>query len=229
VVDCLARMSIGRDERADLALTDAKRRVSRQHAELTREADGSWVVRDCGSRNGILVNDRVVATQILKHNDVVRIGPYRLRFLSDALDASESVDLLASHATIAPTDQRQFEAVAYGSVNGPDALNQRQLRAVRRFLEELAELTSAAAVANASCRLLCEELGAGASMLLTNPRGAEHTDLRVIEQCVTREFDVRATDGPGVSQSLVSQVLTHRKPMLASASASAPGGWSFRR
>jgi sigma-B regulation protein RsbU (phosphoserine phosphatase) len=224
VVDCLHEMSIGRDETCDLVLPDQRRRVSRRHARLEQMPDGAWHIFDNGSRNGVLVNGVAVSEQPLQHNDVLKVGPYRLRFVSDALDLEENCDLMQSHTTVAPNDRRSFDAVAYGSVDGPDSLNQRQLRVLRRLIEELTPLTSPAAVAVASCQLLCQELGAGASMLLANRRGSVEPDPRVVEQFLTPEFDASSVDGPGVSQSLIGQVLMHRKPMLANASASAPGG-----
>ncbi len=51
--------------------------VSRHHAEIFWE-DGSWVLRDQGSKNGSLVNGRVINEQVLKIGDKILIGEMEL-------------------------------------------------------------------------------------------------------------------------------------------------------
>jgi pSer/pThr/pTyr-binding forkhead associated (FHA) protein len=53
--------------------------VSRRHAELRRE-NGSWVVADLGSTNGIKVNGRRVAEQSLSPGDQITLGLETLAF-----------------------------------------------------------------------------------------------------------------------------------------------------
>lgn len=54
--------------------------VSRRHAELRRE-NGTWIVRDLGSRNGTLVNGRPVTEAELESMDELRIGDAILKFV----------------------------------------------------------------------------------------------------------------------------------------------------
>lgn len=67
------RLTIGRDLRAGVVLDDVK--VSRLHAEITRDADGSYYLTDLSSRNGTLVDGRqLVGSLRLDGGEVLRIG-----------------------------------------------------------------------------------------------------------------------------------------------------------
>ncbi len=66
-----ARLLVGRGESCDLALKDAD--ASREHAEIVRDLDGV-IVRDLGSKNGVLVNDRRVTERRLRDRDEVLVG-----------------------------------------------------------------------------------------------------------------------------------------------------------
>ena len=70
-------ITVGRDERNDLVLSDPS--VSRFHLELTPAA-GSVVVRDKGSSNGTRVNGRPVSEAVLEPGGVVGVGSHRLLF-----------------------------------------------------------------------------------------------------------------------------------------------------
>jgi pSer/pThr/pTyr-binding forkhead associated (FHA) protein len=67
------RLTIGRDLRAGVVLDDVK--VSRLHAEITRDADGGFHLTDLSSRNGTLVDGRqLVGAFRLQGGEVLRIG-----------------------------------------------------------------------------------------------------------------------------------------------------------
>lgn len=51
--------------------------VSRKHCGLTVE-NGELLIIDTGSRNGTFLNDLEITRNILKENDVIRIGPYEM-------------------------------------------------------------------------------------------------------------------------------------------------------
>lgn len=73
-------LSIGRDPSNDLVLPDAM--VSRRHAVI--EFRGSqYVLRDCNSSNGSLVNGDRVTERGLRDGDLVAIGTARLLFRDD--------------------------------------------------------------------------------------------------------------------------------------------------
>ena len=65
------RLTIGRTAHNDIQLNTQF--ISRQHAVIVTE-DGSTKIVDWGSKNGVLVNQKRVAEQILKNGDIVTIG-----------------------------------------------------------------------------------------------------------------------------------------------------------
>lgn len=71
--------SIGRDDSCDLPLRDTS--VSRRHALIERIGD-TWQITDCGSTNGVIINDKPVTSSLLKPGDRIRIGTRVLKFLS---------------------------------------------------------------------------------------------------------------------------------------------------
>ena len=70
-------MTIGRDSSNDVVLGDLN--VSRFHAEVTA-ANGGYLLRDLGSRNGTRVNGRLVRSADLSPGSEIGIGPFRLIF-----------------------------------------------------------------------------------------------------------------------------------------------------
>jgi signal transduction histidine kinase len=72
------RSSIGRGQDNDIQLEDPM--ISRHHAEVIRQPDDSYQVRDLGSRRGIFVGTAKVAESSLRDGDELLIGPTRFRF-----------------------------------------------------------------------------------------------------------------------------------------------------
>ncbi|HEY4058252.1 MAG TPA: ATP-binding protein, partial [Kofleriaceae bacterium] len=72
------RISIGRAPTCDVQIDDPM--VSANHAEIVRQPDGNFVVRDLGSRRGTFVGSRKVGEAMLHDGDELMIGPIRLRF-----------------------------------------------------------------------------------------------------------------------------------------------------
>ena len=72
------RLRIGRSKDNDLTIPDPM--LSRHHAELVFGEEG-WVLRDLGSRNGTLLNDRqVMAPTPLVRGDAIKLGHTQLVF-----------------------------------------------------------------------------------------------------------------------------------------------------
>ena len=121
------RLSIGRGEECDLALSDAD--ASREHAEIERDLDGV-LVRDLGSKNGLKVNGRVVREKRLKDRDEVAIGGTILVFedpadsMLDAVakepDVPMETPLWSPRADDAPAPQA-IDSVAPASTSTPEA------------------------------------------------------------------------------------------------------------
>jgi pSer/pThr/pTyr-binding forkhead associated (FHA) protein len=74
----------------DIDLSEAAEsgHISRQHGELYREADGTWMVRDLGSTNGVFAKSgdaasfgpRITAPRPLKDGDELAFGNARFIF-----------------------------------------------------------------------------------------------------------------------------------------------------
>jgi transcriptional regulator with GAF, ATPase, and Fis domain len=59
--------------------------VSRTHVRLDREGDGPWILSDCGSRNGTLVNGVRTPRAELQDGAVIRVGQSLLVFVDVVL------------------------------------------------------------------------------------------------------------------------------------------------
>ena len=67
---------LGRNCQSDIRLPNGY--VSSSHASILLD-EGVYVLRDHGSTNGTYVNDRLIQHYVLKNQDMIRIGPFRLR------------------------------------------------------------------------------------------------------------------------------------------------------
>ena len=84
------RYSIGRDIEADIQLNDPS--VSRNHAKLIK-AYTDFFIEDLGSTNGTQLNGCNVTKHVLKAEDILMIGSFALRFVSEEdLDDEEDLD-----------------------------------------------------------------------------------------------------------------------------------------
>lgn len=73
------RVTIGRASASDVEIADAS--ISRLHAELERQRDGSFQLSDAGSLNGTFLNGRKLEAPVpVKPGDIITLGKVRLRF-----------------------------------------------------------------------------------------------------------------------------------------------------
>lgn len=79
---------IGRDPSCHISDLDPL--LSRRHAEFVPSAKG-LLVRDLGSRNGILVNGAKVPERMLAPGDVVQLGHLQLRYIEEELTEAHAV------------------------------------------------------------------------------------------------------------------------------------------
>jgi len=94
---------LGRDPTCDVVLNDTK--CSRRHAVVEDRPEG-LLVRDCGSANGIRVNDSRVHTAILRPGDTLRLGDVTVTLM---VEIGETV-------VVAPLD---LEPLAMPASTGP--------------------------------------------------------------------------------------------------------------
>jgi len=77
------RTTIGRDPSCDVVIDNAG--ISRLHATIEAVGD-SFVLRDCESQNGIMLNGEPCQEGRLVHGDMVGINKFVLRFSNQALE-----------------------------------------------------------------------------------------------------------------------------------------------
>jgi hypothetical protein len=73
---------IGRHPDNDICLPNKS--VHRQHAVLHKTTNGAFVIRDLGTKNGLIVNGKRCSEHTLADNDLIELGEVRLRFASNA-------------------------------------------------------------------------------------------------------------------------------------------------
>ena len=88
-----ALLSIGRDPSNDVVLPDAM--VSRRHAVIEYRGT-QYVIRDCNSSNGSLVNGDRVSEKSLRDGDLVAIGTARLLFREE-VEAEDPAGKVVQH------------------------------------------------------------------------------------------------------------------------------------
>jgi general secretion pathway protein A len=115
-----SRVLIGRSELADVRIDSVF--VSRYHALIVREPTHDLLI-DLGSTNGVLVNSKRVLRHVLRHRDLVQIGPARVTYLNPAAlgpvgpDPGQTVYL--ARPGIVATDQSAGATVlAFGRIAG---------------------------------------------------------------------------------------------------------------
>jgi uncharacterized RDD family membrane protein YckC len=91
-------LTIGRDPSNDLVLPDSM--VSRRHA-VVEHRGGLFVLRDCSSANGSVVNGDRVSERSLRDGDLVAIGSMRLLFRDELVEATGGGKIL-THPSSAP-------------------------------------------------------------------------------------------------------------------------------
>lgn len=89
--------TIGRHPDNSVQILD--RIVSKEHAHVIAQPDGTFMLRDLGSLNGSYIGNTRVGEQILKHGDEITMGSTRLLY-SDRPSTDESIP----RVTIAPSN-----------------------------------------------------------------------------------------------------------------------------
>jgi adenylate cyclase len=114
--------TIGRSKDNDIVLLDQS--VSRKHAKITLTGQGP-LLSDLGSFNGTMVNEALIQSVLLKHEDIIKIGLNTLAYLSrpqtgkpfkGTLTLSGGIDLSkepepiikASSETLSPMDSQDL-------------------------------------------------------------------------------------------------------------------------
>jgi ABC-type multidrug transport system ATPase subunit len=105
------RARIGRDHENDIVVDDLL--VSRFHAELRAQQDGTYELVDLGSRNGTFVNGRAVERAALQDLDIVTVGHHMFRLLGTGLEEyvdTGSISFEARELSVRASDGRTLLA-----------------------------------------------------------------------------------------------------------------------
>jgi diguanylate cyclase (GGDEF)-like protein len=110
---CTRPISIGRDERADLALSDGS--ISRVHCQVERGDTGNYLLVDLGSTNGTSVNGERVQDRVpLSPGDKIFLGASVIRFAyADQLDQQFQLrleEMVSTDPLTGMTSKRQYDA-----------------------------------------------------------------------------------------------------------------------
>ncbi|HXF67205.1 MAG TPA: FHA domain-containing protein, partial [Burkholderiales bacterium] len=81
------RITIGRKPQNDIQIENLA--VSGEHACIVTILNDSFL-EDLGSTNGTLVNGNPIKKHILQNNDVIEIGKYKLKYVSDVPAAGQA-------------------------------------------------------------------------------------------------------------------------------------------
>ena len=81
------RVTIGRKPQNDIQIENLA--VSSEHARIVTILNDSFL-EDMGSTNGTLVNGNPIKKHILQNNDVIEIGKYTLKFISETPAVSQA-------------------------------------------------------------------------------------------------------------------------------------------
>lgn len=86
---------IGRSGESDIKLPQLT--ITRKHASITKQPDGSYILKDLGSKNGTFVNGRRIteATPITEKDDI-NIGAYKFKLKKPAEDIRTHIAIRAS-------------------------------------------------------------------------------------------------------------------------------------
>ena len=93
-----SKVVIGRADDCDIVLNSGS--VSRQHAEVTKNNNGSYSIKDLNSTNGTFVNGRKIkGLQTIVHADKIFIGKLQLSLEGVTKDLSEELAICAKGIT----------------------------------------------------------------------------------------------------------------------------------
>ena len=93
---------LGRQRGSDLVVRDS--RASRQHAKLTPEGHGRWLLRDLGSSNGTYVDGSKVDEVVLEGGEDIRIGDVEIAVTLRQPDTVSGVPAVTDRTPAGATD-----------------------------------------------------------------------------------------------------------------------------
>lgn len=99
------RIAIGRKAHNDIQIDNLA--ISGDHAAVVTILDDSFL-EDLNSTNGTLVNGQPIKKHVLKNNDVIELGKYKLKYMTEATVADNEAALRATGIPAFPEPERSF-------------------------------------------------------------------------------------------------------------------------
>ena len=99
------RVTIGRRPHNDIQIDNLA--ISGDHAAIVTILDTSFL-EDLDSTNGTLVNGQPIKKHVLKANDVIDLGKYRLKYMADSLPSNAFEGDKTGGFTSSGTNERAF-------------------------------------------------------------------------------------------------------------------------
>src|SRR5579871_3831669 len=114
--------TIGRHPDNSIQILD--RIISKEHAQILRNGDGRFLLKDLGSLNGTYVGGVRVGEHILKHGDKLVLGSTHLQFVEQT-DVEEPLN----RVTIAPSAMESIVRHNADASTSRDVLPEKQIDA----------------------------------------------------------------------------------------------------
>lgn len=180
---------LGRDPGADITIHDPA--VSRFHFQLIHE-NGSWVVRDLGSRNKIFLNGDPITESPFNPGDQIVVGDSEIHLIGEVeqIDTASQTQVLSA-------------MVAAGATRATAALE-----TLYRVSRDVGDRHEATLFLEQSLRLLCEGLHADRGAALT-------LDGDTLLCRAAHSQQGPALQGFVLSQSIYRTILETREPLLS--------------
>jgi pSer/pThr/pTyr-binding forkhead associated (FHA) protein len=235
-------ISIGRAKSSTLVLEDPS--VSRSHAVIRANPDGSWQIIDRESANGVIVRGVKVKEVVLRAGDKIALGDFSLRFE----DSAERKVVTYGTAQLPPSFARALKNSAYSGTfmavesvaNVAPSENLREKTAEARLKRMLSDVSKALAplqtvdkITDRSLEFVFEIEGAerGFAMLLDEEAGARGDSAAGAFNFQPASIRHRGGVRPAgteslpqftISRSIIKQVMQDGLPLLISDAKSDP-------
>jgi phosphoserine phosphatase RsbU/P len=208
----IPRITIGRSSKNDLVLADLS--LSRVHAEIYRQGD-QYLVKDAGSKNGTLLNDRQITSPILlKKGDRITLGSANIWFNSEPQQRVEITDKPTPVAgtTVVPVEQLITDPSGLGATT---LLPQRRADLPLEILQKAGEQLVATAPLDDLLRSIMDLVFQAVSpergtLMLVDPRTG------ALDPKVVRDDKRGASEGITLSRHIADQVVKGKQSVLTS-------------
>ncbi|MBL7154476.1 MAG: FHA domain-containing protein [Phycisphaerae bacterium] len=226
-------VTLGRSASCDVMLDHAS--VSRQHARISQDPFGRWIVEDLGSHNGISVEGQRVKAQAVLPDQKISIHPFSLH-LSQEPDRQKTLTSIRTSLPVVDNGMEE-NIVSYRSGEAT-ALSPDLMRNLNKFTNRLLELSRPPELYSQACwslaemldtlvaivRLPCDSelLPASPEVLACNLGAATevemlqssylHLSKRVLDAVRTKDIPVMASSGPTSAQDMLLTVVDTHKP-----------------